>query len=166
MKLSELIEESHRMAVEKGWWSTNADDHTGKVGLIVSELSEALEEWRDRKPALYYVEGKPEGLAVELADVAIRLADLCGKKGAEVAGNLGDGRLVALGEGSVPAEFALAMRTACSLIDAEDFGWAAGELFAEVSRLAERLQCDLVYAVKEKMRYNASRPFRHGGKRA
>lgn len=46
-----------------------------------SELSEALEESRKGKPIneTYYVEGKMEGIPSELADVVIRIMDICGK---------------------------------------------------------------------------------------
>jgi NTP pyrophosphatase (non-canonical NTP hydrolase) len=44
--------------------------------LVVSELSEAVEEYRNRKPVYYVVNGKPEGIIVELADAVIRIADI------------------------------------------------------------------------------------------
>lgn len=48
-----------------------------KLMLAVSELSESLEEIRDQKPLLYFgPNGKPEGIAAELADVVIRVGDL------------------------------------------------------------------------------------------
>lgn len=50
-----------------------------KLMLAVSELSESLEEVRDKKPLLYFGEkGKPEGIMAELADVVIRTGDLVG----------------------------------------------------------------------------------------
>jgi NTP pyrophosphatase (non-canonical NTP hydrolase) len=49
------------------------------IALIHSELSEALEEDRKGAPQVYYAaNGKPEGVAVELADAVIRICDLCG----------------------------------------------------------------------------------------
>jgi NTP pyrophosphatase (non-canonical NTP hydrolase) len=47
----------------------------------VSELAEALEEYRENKPLRYRVASnleKPEGIAAELADVIIRVGDLAG----------------------------------------------------------------------------------------
>lgn len=70
--------------------------------LCVSELAEALEEYRAGKPNIYYnVEGeeilyadgeacekherrKPEGVAVELADCMIRILDYCGHAGIDI----------------------------------------------------------------------------------
>lgn len=53
-----------------------------KLGLIISELAEAIEEFRDRRDwtDIYFVDGEPEGKAhgipVELADAVIRIFDL------------------------------------------------------------------------------------------
>ena len=49
-----------------------------RMMLIVSEVAEMLEAFRkDHKPAGFYIEvdGKPEGVATELADVVIRCLD-------------------------------------------------------------------------------------------
>jgi len=85
MQLEELIKEAHQTAVEHGWW--DEDRNIGEcIALMHSELSEALEEWRsgddiaithhDIKRDLTW---KPEGFTVELADVLIRIFDLCGR---------------------------------------------------------------------------------------
>lgn len=46
-----------------------------RLMLIVGELVEAHEEIRSGKPSVYEENGKPEGTAVELGDVQIRLGD-------------------------------------------------------------------------------------------
>jgi NTP pyrophosphatase (non-canonical NTP hydrolase) len=47
--------------------------------LCVSELSEAMEDWRDGKLRFYYDEnGKPKGFETEIADCLIRLFHMCG----------------------------------------------------------------------------------------
>lgn len=77
------------------------------VALLHSEVSEALESYRNNEALLWYAEdGKPEGVAAEFADVLIRLL-----------------------------------------------------------HYAHILGIDLEGAVKDKMDYNESRPYRHGGKR-
>lgn len=53
-----------------------------KLALIHSEVSEALEEYREKGENCLRIEfdtkGKPVGLWSELADVVIRVGDLCG----------------------------------------------------------------------------------------
>lgn len=76
--INELIEASHNTAVDKGWW-TLPPNIPEKLALIHSEISEALEAYRDGKMETYTHEnGKPDGFEVELADAVIRIADLCG----------------------------------------------------------------------------------------
>lgn len=86
MEISDLIDKSHRMAKEKGWW--NPAKSTGElIALIHSELSEALEEYRNghNLNEIYYSdEGKPEGFPVEIADAVIRIADMCGAYGIDL----------------------------------------------------------------------------------
>lgn len=75
MNIEELQILSHKIAVEKGWWIQ--ERNIGEMLMLaVTELAEAMEEWRNQKPLFYYEDKKPEGFAVELADVFIRLADL------------------------------------------------------------------------------------------
>jgi len=81
MTINELINESHQTAIDKGWW-VNTDRNFGELlMLMVGELSEAMEEYRkhgtDVLNMLYTKDGKPEGIAVEFADVLIRMADTC-----------------------------------------------------------------------------------------
>lgn len=84
LTIAELTDESYKTAVEKGWWDEGegTDRSIGMaLMLMVSELSEALEEHRAGKALdeiWYQPTGKPEGIPVELADVLIRIADLCG----------------------------------------------------------------------------------------
>lgn len=104
--LKTLMVEAKRVANAHGFysdWQTFGE----KIALIHSELSEALEEYRrDRCGHWIGHEGKPEGVAVELADAVIRIAELC-----------------------------------------------------------ESLGLDLEQAIISKQHFNASRPFKHGGKR-
>lgn len=75
--LNDLALEAYLTAKEHGWWD-GADPNVGeKFMLMVSELSEAFEHYRDgvHFDEIFYVDGKPDGIAVELADLFIRLCD-------------------------------------------------------------------------------------------
>ena len=76
--LKKLMKDSARIARDHGF-KTSWDNFPEKLMLIVSELSESLEEFRAGRRDVWYrdTDGKPEGIGMELADVQIRLAELC-----------------------------------------------------------------------------------------
>jgi NTP pyrophosphatase (non-canonical NTP hydrolase) len=82
--LSRLTKHGSVLSVEDGlidipnefWERIYAAYKGNRLMLIVGELVEAHEEVRSGKPSIYMGEnGKPEGTAVELSDVQIRLGD-------------------------------------------------------------------------------------------
>ncbi|MHB8407773.1 MAG: hypothetical protein ACYDHY_06620 [Acidiferrobacterales bacterium] len=97
--LSQMATEAYANSVSKGFWPKEplkADGGTRltnanvgeKLMLIVSEVAEAMEayrkpEWDPQKN--YLVDGKPEGIGIELADVLIRVVDLSEHLGLDIA---------------------------------------------------------------------------------
>lgn len=88
MTIKDLCKDAHATAWEKGWYAP-AKSFPECVALYHSELSEALESWRDGERAEFTQAdsdspNKPEGWAVELADCIIRIADTCAFYGVDL----------------------------------------------------------------------------------
>lgn len=95
IELSDLQERIYKTAKEHGWWD-EPRTFGDIIALCHSELSEALEEYRNGKPMNYVNVGaipsnipltfvpKPEGIAVEMADCIIRILDWAEHEGVDM----------------------------------------------------------------------------------
>lgn len=100
--IEEWIKDSYDRAYRKGW-HTPTKTFGEELALFHSEVSEALEEYRNgHHPTEVYYRGpngvvysnrrvagpatslKPEGVPIELADILIRVFDTCGKWGIDL----------------------------------------------------------------------------------
>lgn len=160
-------------AREKGWLDRPRTAHD-VFSLFHSELSEALEAYRDgdtSRVAVISEDGKPEGVAVELADFVIRVLEWCETECHQgilmgiVAGH-------SFPDDSVPfprciAELHAAVGCAYMAWDDRDEGKMAEFLTLCVLRTfwyCQREKIDLVGAINVKQQYNTTRMQRHGGK--
>ena len=180
MVLSELQREAHAIAKEHGWWDQERT-FGDLIALVHSELSEALEEyrgkhiWADWRQLQTYPNGRPRGVASELADVVIRVADMAEWYGWDLDA-------VSIPEPEEWMEFSPPKSFGdwiglCHIhaSDALVKAWIPPERFQTpsvslnlvirtVQRMAAHYGIDLGAAIEAKMEYNRTRSYRHGGK--
>ena len=188
MNLADLQREAHAIAKDHGWWD-EPRSFGDLIALVHSELSEALESYRDvglafansvRKTGLGEVVyerhlQKPVGVASELADVVIRVADMAEH-------HHWDLDAVSIPEPeewmefSPPKSFGDWIGLCHShASDALIAAWMPPERFntplvalalvvRAVQRMAAHYGIDLDAAIEAKMEYNRTREYRHGGK--
>lgn len=178
----------HQIAVDHGFWKD--ESHAVKIALMHSELSGALEDWRNNMGAhliipelderYICVRRKPIGWAVELIDCCIRILDFWG----HILEIKGDGFLIE--ENLTKQVYADIEDAKGSNFDFIDLIVECHELIAsayysvineiespamltmcigEIIAYLESQDIDWQKIMEEKIEYNRKRPFMHGNKR-
>ena len=89
-KLTDLQREAHAIAKDHGWWDEERA-FNDLIGLVHDKLSEAnaayreKDKWDNWRELHTELNGKPIGVASELADAVIRVADMAEHYGARLS---------------------------------------------------------------------------------
>jgi NTP pyrophosphatase (non-canonical NTP hydrolase) len=77
MEIKKIQKDVHNLAIEKGW-HVNGADVPAWISNIHAEASEAFEDYRDGVMKTWIRDdGKPCGFPSEMADIVIRVMDVC-----------------------------------------------------------------------------------------
>lgn len=168
-----LIKKAHTAAVEKGFWESDRDifECANLINTEVTEMVEELRSGHEVEEIYFKPENptKPEGFPVELADYAIRCADLAGRLGGEFVDSC---KIMIDGFCKKPFDAGLQKQifglTAATkrLVDCEEKQKALTSvlMIIQAHAMASHLSIDLPAVIEQKMAYNATRPAKHGRK--
>ena len=192
MNLAELQKEAHAIAKDHGWWDEERS-FGDCIALVHSELSEALEEYREHPnsvgPIYWHNVGTkrpPFGVAIELADVVIRVVDMAEWYGMDLTAAAHEAEERYDFDSSFPAHFGFGswismvhmhLSRAFEVYANGDYiDWPSstskdgeqrlqiGAAVRWVQAMAAHYGIDLDAAIEAKMEYNRTRSYRHGGK--
>ena len=172
MNIKDLIEESHGRAYRKGFYDP-VPSLESRVALIHSELSEALECYRDNDMTTEVKDGKPVGLPTEIADVVIRICDYAGFAKINLEHLIEDLRsdeaIDLDGDSSLEswlchmhAELGQGFAYHYQRDDIDYLHDSMAMLVIMCEELAKHLRIDLDAEIRRKSDYNETRPAKHG----
>lgn len=163
--LNKLAAELHEAAVEKGFWDVE-DAYIKHVAKMISELGEVVQA--DRAGIMYQPEdsisGKPEGVAVELADFVMMLLDLCVQCGVRLPDAPVSEWVEDRNENYIldTQAWELVCALNCELVAITDGGGNVCKLIAAVYEWLMVRDIDLWEIIRQKMKVNANREKLHG----
>ena len=189
MNLKELQREAHAIAKEHGWWDQERT-FGDLIALVHSELSEALEAYRDKhiwtdwRQLQTYPNGQPRGVGSELADVVIRVADMAEWYGVDLERVVIEARTdpnrahdlyvrtYEIGASPSFGDWITQLHSRSTDIWNGGLQHAWGQIWQnpiglfvhDIERMAAHYGIDLDAAIEAKMEYNRGRSYRHGGK--
>lgn len=181
--LVQMTDETREIQTEKGWREPGKTygDYIALMHTEVGEMTDAFRAWGLTDAT--GVDGKPEGVGSELADVLIRLLDTADVVGVEVYGDpldfgaaLKDIGVLNLynqtghrGGRSAPAPLVSFADHTSLLHRLVDRMWddanSAYDLLLGINLVADRYGIDLMAEYERKQAFNRTREYRHGGKR-
>ncbi len=188
MNIRDLQREAHAIAKDHGWWDEErtfgdwiAEVHAALSRALDAYREHGLKDWRSHTYSDGFVDEhpqgeKPEGVASELADVVIRVADIAECYGIDLqgyrltAGHRAWSKRESFGEWSGEAHWLLSQAFELAYADTEFHSNERGvnqrlaDVILWVERMAAHYGIDLDAAIEAKMEYNRTRPYRHGGK--
>lgn len=140
--LNELSKEVHEIAVKKGWWDDPQPTFGEIIALCHAELSEALEEHRAGHPMEWR-----QCLVCYEEDAVAGIVTLCGEASTEPCDCLDDPKCFYRGK----KPEGVAVELADCILRILDYCGHEG--------------IDIDRVIRDKIEYNKTRTYRHGGKR-
>lgn len=187
--LTEYQEKIYQTNQKNGWFDDErqwGDD----IALLHSEVSEAFEAYRDwgvedkTRAECPHGHGdgtwkdsvdchpnhvcKPQGFASELADVLVRLLDTCKRSNIDIedVGRLAEGNHWTMEGKSFGTQMALLHKEISKLLDEDrDATFTCSFILSFLRDVNSYYGLDMYGELERKMAYNATRGYRHGGKR-
>lgn len=180
MNLNELRDKAYQCAVAHGWHEENlSDEHF--LCLVISELMEAVEADRkgmhaNWKQFEYYMSLKErfdndfiyafkheikDSVEDELSDACIRLLDLAGLRGYDLDSFDYEGSNT---DDYSAMNFTEAMFRICVYVTDNFYRDKLFILLNEIFAFCRDRSIDIFWHIKQKMKYNELRPYKHGDK--
>lgn len=180
MNLNKLRDKAYQCAVGHGWHEENlSDEHF--LCLVISELMEAVEADRKRRHANqanfeYYMKQRKrddgefmyafkhvikDSVEDELSDACIRLLDLAGLRGYDLDSFDYE---VSDTEDYSDMSFTEAMFRICVYVTDNFYRDEPFILLNEIFAFCRDRNIDIFWHIKQKMKYNELRPYKHGDK--